>query len=219
MGRGPDASDHRAHRRAAGAAGRPAARLPVIHITGTNGKTSTARMIDALLRALGLRTGRYTSPHWSDHRAHRRRRRADRAPTSSRPTTRSRPTSRWSTASFDIRLSFFEVVDRDGLRGLRRRAGGRRGGRGGAGRLAGTPPTWSTPRSRSSPRSTSTTPSCSATRSRRSPRRRPASSSPARSADPAPRSRRSAAEPLLRRAVEVGATVAREGAGVRRVAP
>ncbi len=34
-----------------------------IHITGTNGKTSTARMIDALLRAFELRTGRFTSPH------------------------------------------------------------------------------------------------------------------------------------------------------------
>ena len=35
----------------------------VVHLTGTNGKTSTSRMIDALLRAAGLRTGRYTSPH------------------------------------------------------------------------------------------------------------------------------------------------------------
>ena len=34
-----------------------------IHITGTNGKTSTARMIEALLREQGLRTGRFTSPH------------------------------------------------------------------------------------------------------------------------------------------------------------
>ncbi len=34
-----------------------------IHLTGTNGKTSTARMIDELLRGFGLRTGRYTSPH------------------------------------------------------------------------------------------------------------------------------------------------------------
>lgn len=34
-----------------------------IHLTGTNGKTSTARMIDGLLRALDLRTGRFTSPH------------------------------------------------------------------------------------------------------------------------------------------------------------
>src|SRR5690349_23226887 len=34
-----------------------------IHLTGTNGKTSTARMIDGLLRAHELRTGRFTSPH------------------------------------------------------------------------------------------------------------------------------------------------------------
>lgn len=34
-----------------------------VHITGTNGKTSTARMIDELLRGFGLRVGRYTSPH------------------------------------------------------------------------------------------------------------------------------------------------------------
>jgi dihydrofolate synthase/folylpolyglutamate synthase len=34
-----------------------------VHLTGTNGKTSTARMIDALFRAFGLRPGRYTSPH------------------------------------------------------------------------------------------------------------------------------------------------------------
>lgn len=36
---------------------------PVVHLTGTNGKTTTARMIDALLRAFELRTGRFTSPH------------------------------------------------------------------------------------------------------------------------------------------------------------
>jgi len=35
----------------------------VVHVTGTNGKTSTSRMIDALLRGTGLRCGRYTSPH------------------------------------------------------------------------------------------------------------------------------------------------------------
>jgi dihydrofolate synthase/folylpolyglutamate synthase len=34
-----------------------------VHITGTNGKTSTARMVEALLAASGLRTGRFTSPH------------------------------------------------------------------------------------------------------------------------------------------------------------
>jgi dihydrofolate synthase/folylpolyglutamate synthase len=43
--------------------GTPQRSYPSIHVTGTNGKTSTARMIDALLRAHGLRTGRYTSPH------------------------------------------------------------------------------------------------------------------------------------------------------------
>lgn len=43
--------------------GSPQRSYPAIHLTGTNGKTSTARMIDALLRAHGLRTGRYTSPH------------------------------------------------------------------------------------------------------------------------------------------------------------
>src|SRR5580692_10198437 len=46
-----------------GLLGDPQRACPVIHITGTNGKTSTARMIDALLRSRGLRTGRFTSPH------------------------------------------------------------------------------------------------------------------------------------------------------------
>src|ERR1700723_2680931 len=43
--------------------GDPQRACPVIHITGTNGKTSTARMTDTLLRGRGLRTGRFTSPH------------------------------------------------------------------------------------------------------------------------------------------------------------
>jgi dihydrofolate synthase/folylpolyglutamate synthase len=43
--------------------GSPQRTYPSIHITGTNGKTSTAIMVDSLLRAHGLRTGRYTSPH------------------------------------------------------------------------------------------------------------------------------------------------------------
>ncbi|WP_025273655.1 bifunctional folylpolyglutamate synthase/dihydrofolate synthase [Haloglycomyces albus] len=37
-----------------------------IHITGTNGKTSTSRFIDQLLQAHGLKTGRFTSPHLHD---------------------------------------------------------------------------------------------------------------------------------------------------------
>ena len=43
--------------------GSPQRSYPAIHLTGTNGKTSTARMVDALLRAVGLRPGRFTSPH------------------------------------------------------------------------------------------------------------------------------------------------------------
>ncbi len=43
--------------------GEPQRSYPLIHLTGTNGKTSTSRMIDTLLRALDLRTGRFTSPH------------------------------------------------------------------------------------------------------------------------------------------------------------
>jgi hypothetical protein len=35
----------------------------VVHVTGTNGKTSTSRIIESLLRAHGLRTGLFTSPH------------------------------------------------------------------------------------------------------------------------------------------------------------
>lgn len=43
--------------------GNPQDSAPVIHITGTNGKTSTARMVDSMLRATGLKTGLLTSPH------------------------------------------------------------------------------------------------------------------------------------------------------------
>ncbi len=46
--------------------GDPQQSAPVIAITGTNGKSSTARMIASLLRALGLRTGLFTSPHLLD---------------------------------------------------------------------------------------------------------------------------------------------------------
>ncbi|MDP9395599.1 MAG: bifunctional folylpolyglutamate synthase/dihydrofolate synthase [Actinomycetota bacterium] len=43
--------------------GDPQKSQPMVHVTGTNGKTSTSRMIDTLLRRLGLRVGRFTSPH------------------------------------------------------------------------------------------------------------------------------------------------------------
>lgn len=43
--------------------GAPQNAYQVVHIAGTNGKTSTARMVEALLRERNLRVGRYTSPH------------------------------------------------------------------------------------------------------------------------------------------------------------
>jgi dihydrofolate synthase / folylpolyglutamate synthase len=43
--------------------GDPQGAVPVILVAGTNGKTSTARMIDSVLRSFGLRVGGYTSPH------------------------------------------------------------------------------------------------------------------------------------------------------------
>lgn len=46
----------------------PEAKVPAIHITGTNGKTSTARIATALLSAAGLKVGTYTSPHLQDVR-------------------------------------------------------------------------------------------------------------------------------------------------------
>ena len=48
--------------------GDPQRSVPVIQVAGTNGKGSTAIMIDALLRASGLRVGRFASPHLSDVR-------------------------------------------------------------------------------------------------------------------------------------------------------
>ncbi len=48
--------------------GSPQHTFKVIHLTGTNGKTSTTRMVERLLREMGLTTGRFTSPHLHDIR-------------------------------------------------------------------------------------------------------------------------------------------------------
>jgi dihydrofolate synthase/folylpolyglutamate synthase len=48
--------------------GDPQRAYPVIHVAGTNGKSSTARMVESVLRAFGLRTGLVTSPHLVDVR-------------------------------------------------------------------------------------------------------------------------------------------------------
>ncbi|MFA6000645.1 MAG: folylpolyglutamate synthase/dihydrofolate synthase family protein [Thermoleophilia bacterium] len=45
------------------ALGNPEKRLKTIHIVGTNGKSSTARMLSSILTAHGLKTGTYVSPH------------------------------------------------------------------------------------------------------------------------------------------------------------
>ena len=48
--------------------GHPEERLRVVHVAGTNGKGSTVAMLDAILRAGGRHTGRWTSPHLVDFR-------------------------------------------------------------------------------------------------------------------------------------------------------
>ncbi len=50
------------------ALGSPQLTYPTIHVGGTNGKTTTSRMIDSLLFEMGLRTGRFTSPHLETYR-------------------------------------------------------------------------------------------------------------------------------------------------------
>ncbi|MBO1741123.1 folylpolyglutamate synthase/dihydrofolate synthase family protein [Leifsonia sp. TF02-11] len=62
---GEGAPEHRldATRRAVELLGDPQRAYPIIHITGTNGKTSTSRIAESILRAYGLRTGLLTSPH------------------------------------------------------------------------------------------------------------------------------------------------------------
>ncbi|WP_082517868.1 bifunctional folylpolyglutamate synthase/dihydrofolate synthase [Curtobacterium sp. Leaf183] len=62
---GEQSPEHRltATRRAVELLGDPHLAYPVIHLTGTNGKTSTARMTESIIRAHGLRTGLMTSPH------------------------------------------------------------------------------------------------------------------------------------------------------------
>lgn len=48
--------------------GDPQSAYPIVHVTGTNGKTSTTRFAERLLREHGLKTGRFISPHLQDVR-------------------------------------------------------------------------------------------------------------------------------------------------------
>ncbi|MEU9403018.1 folylpolyglutamate synthase/dihydrofolate synthase family protein [Streptomyces sp. SID4985] len=91
--------------------GEPQRTYPSIHITGTNGKTSTARMIEALLGAFELRTGRYTSPHVQSVTE---RISVDGAPISAERFIETyqdiKPYIEMVDASQEYRLSFFEVL-------------------------------------------------------------------------------------------------------------
>lgn len=95
--------------------GSPQLSFPVIAITGTNGKSSTGRMIEALLRAHGLRTGLFTSPHLSSIR--------ERIVFDGQPIDEQRFVDSYndiepyvqlvdtnSTSAGDVALSFFEVM-------------------------------------------------------------------------------------------------------------
>lgn len=78
--------------------GDPQRGFPVIHLTGTNGKTSTTRIIESLLRELGLKTGRFTSPHLHSMR--------ERIALSGQPISAER-----FLAAYDDVLPFVEMVD------------------------------------------------------------------------------------------------------------
>ena len=91
--------------------GSPQETTPVIHVAGTNGKTSTTRMIDTLLQEFGLRTGRFTSPHLHTMR--------ERIAFDGQPIDAERfiatyddvaPYLQLVDARYDVRLSFFEVL-------------------------------------------------------------------------------------------------------------
>lgn len=95
--------------------GDPQRAYPVIQVAGTNGKTSTARMIEALLRSHGLRTGLFTSPHLVDAR--------ERIRLDGESISEERLLETWtdiepyihlvdnnSVASGGVRLSYFEVL-------------------------------------------------------------------------------------------------------------
>ena len=110
----------------------------MIHLTGTNGKTSTSRMIDTLLRALDLRTGRFTSPHVE--------RMSERISVDGEPlerrgvrggVQRRRAVHRHRRRRGDAPAVVLRDDRRDGVREVRGGAGRRGRGRGRDGRLVG----------------------------------------------------------------------------------
>ena len=91
--------------------GSPQRAYPVIHVTGTNGKSSTARMIDALLRERGLRVGMYTSP---ELHSMRERISVDGAPVTEEGFAELYddvlPFAEMIDAKHEVRISFFEML-------------------------------------------------------------------------------------------------------------
>lgn len=78
--------------------GSPQTTAPIIHIAGTNGKTTTARMIETLAMEAGLSTGRFTSPHLHDI--------TERIVLSGRPID-----ARRFVATYDDVLPYVEMID------------------------------------------------------------------------------------------------------------
>ncbi|NNM46063.1 bifunctional folylpolyglutamate synthase/dihydrofolate synthase [Knoellia koreensis] len=78
--------------------GDPQRTFPVIHVTGTNGKTSTSRIIESILLEMGLRTGRFTSPHLHSMR--------ERIVLSGKPISEDK-----FVAAYDDVIPFVEIVD------------------------------------------------------------------------------------------------------------
>ena len=171
--------------------GDPQRTYPVIHLTGTNGKTSTARMIETLIATLGLRVGRFTSPHLESM--------TERISLDGEPMDEEAfvtafndvaPYTHLVDQEHDHPLSFFETVVGHGVRRLRGCSGRRSRRRGRHGRHLGRDQRGRRERRRAHARSRSTMRSTSARRRRSSPRRRSASSSPAPPSISAVQSRR-----------------------------
>jgi dihydrofolate synthase/folylpolyglutamate synthase len=85
--------------------GNPHERFKSFHVAGTNGKGSVVATLDALLRAKGLRVGRYTSPHLVDFR--------ERIVVDGLPITEEEVNtflSRWETTADELGATFFEIT-------------------------------------------------------------------------------------------------------------
>ena len=209
--------------------GDPQHQQPTVHVTGTNGKGSVARLVTALLGAHDLTVGTYTSPHLE--RINERISRNGQ-PIARRRAGRRAHRPRRHRAAARAPAVLLRAAHRGRLPVVLRRGRGRGRGRGGPARALGRHQRGRRPRSPCSPTSATTTPTDGATGAAASPRRRPASSSRVRRscwARPIPlcttSSRRPPRRSCWRRDVDFGAprTGSRSAAGcstcARRAAP